>query len=226
MHNKQLIGRLAVLMAAAVLSANCKKSGGPPLDNSHTIKVLEYKTAMPVEGADVMTYYEHSNYMSSIFNKMAFGNTDAQGAFSFDPLNINVITASHPKYWYTGVNGIEDIMMIPKATLQLHIVKTGIYDDHTRFELQTKTTELLTDPFSQIYLGSYSLGIDFWQREGIAVSYLPADTTIYMSGMGNCNNYISWDVFTGLDIKTYVKTGETSPQFVNRFDTVSVNINY
>ncbi|MFT4019639.1 MAG: hypothetical protein QM668_21930 [Agriterribacter sp.] len=212
---------MPVLIVMSMLNNSCKKSGNVPEVHYKTLKVLEKKTNLPVAGATVKIY-KAIDIGYGVFREgtiLGTLTTDKDGKFKFDSeLGVNYAIATHNKYWAGSSGGSDmfgsypfgNIYLAPVGYTKIHLKKIN-----THLSGLLLTVKVSEDPSPPFDPGS---GLSFNQ---------PADTTILMMSYGNTNYIINWYFIDGLGNTVATETGGQIPgYYVNRFDTVSVEINY
>ncbi|MGH2648786.1 MAG: hypothetical protein ACRDE8_14510 [Ginsengibacter sp.] len=195
---------------------SCKKSDGSKPVEYLTLRVLEYKTEKPIAGAAVtLGNCTLPGYTSGCarYTTLQTLTTNVKGEFKFEKKsNIDYISASSNNYWSSSEDSWADIHLEPVAWIKVHTKMTNTYPEK-----------------STLFVG---IGSDY---NGMAFSYFspafrfndtPHDTTVTITAFGNANDYVSWSVQDSTSTPIPGAIGQTSPQLVNAFDTLSVNIEY
>jgi hypothetical protein len=202
----KFLGGVFIIVVASLLNAACKKIDFVPKIAYTTLRVLEFKTDLPVADAKVKIYEckKYSFGSCSDVSLLRTLTTDKDGNFQFDSkLRVFEADASHDQYWDggSGAQPITDIHLIPIAQTKIHLQK-----------INTHSQDAL------LHIFFCGLHYSYNQVE---------DSTVIIESYGNSDNSIDW-YFT--DDRGNKITTETSGQvpiyYINRFDTASVEINY
>ena len=202
---------------------SCKKtqSSTTPITRYVTLNVQEANSGKPIDGATItLLKIKNCNILCS-YDELAKLTTDNKGEFKFDQaLSPDRLLATHPKYWKTATE-INNILMVPASWVRVHLKKnTNYLSNATNLELRTFTTDTIS---TITIFDFYSLGITLIGFSKI--SYLPTDTTLYLKSLGNHNDFVICDVLTDT-IGVLIRSVQTSPKFVNAFDTINIEVNY
>lgn len=213
--NTTFLKCILAIVIMSLLNAACKKLDFKPEVTYTTLKVLELGTNLPVAGAEVKIYECNSGFggcADLIMRKTV--TTDKDGNFQFDSqLHAYLAVASQSKYW-TGSSGgdnlwggqepVTNIFLTPVAYTTIHMKEVNPHPVGMLITINVA-------PDSSFIFGS------------AAYVKLPADTTFTLESYGNRNNVVTWN-FTD-SMGTYAG-GQLPVHYINRFDTVSVEINY
>jgi len=200
-----------------VLSCSKKSSDNPdpPVNPSNEyveLRVLEDKTNTPIANAEV-TLEKCGDY-DPVFGCISYStitilSTNTEGKYKFlKSLPVVRISAKHPKYWESTSNGLTDIALIPEAFSRVHLNKVNNYP---------------SDYSMSVYVSRSDVFIMYPQETRFGI---PADTTIYLRSYGNYDNVVSWGIGTWVPIIQISNSGQSSPFFVNAFDTTGVEIEF
>ena len=201
-------------------NAACKKSIDTPPVTYTTLKVLEYKTNFPIAGAEVKIYE---------CTKQGFGGcadlslrktvtTDKDGNFRFDArLHAYVVDASESRYWTGGTGGedfggnalpVTNIFLTPVAYTKIHIREINPHPTGIFMALRLVPDSSLLLPFPVVFNG-------------------PTDTTFVLESFGNRKNLVYWYFTDAMGNEDSTQNrGQLPSYYINRFDTVSLKINY
>src|SRR5689334_15643025 len=209
-----------IFVIIGLVNAACKKSIDTPQINYTRLKVLEFKTNLPVPGARVEIYKCKRQGFGgcselSLFNTLT---TDKDGNFQFDSrLNIYVAEASEGKYW-RGRSGGDDMSGNPQPVRDILLTPIGYTKIHIH-QVKPHPAGLLIAVNTQLDQ-SMSYG-------STMVFSLPTDTTVTMAGFGNNNNVVNWYFLDAPgNVDSTQQRGQIPGYYINRFDTALVEINY
>lgn len=180
----------------------------------YKIRILEKGSFLPVSGA-VVTLLKCTK-KDIQFGCVSFGpaktlTTNAQGIVEYTrSLDIEAVEASHPDYWETFQRSYDgDIFLSPNAWVEVHLEKTGTYSTESYFHLVAQK-----ECFSWTCMRTY-----FNKEMG-----LPVDTTFVFRVEGAEKIIVNWEVISPSE--GVLKSGNIDPFMLNRFDTLSLNIQY
>jgi hypothetical protein len=218
--NTKFLRCVLIIAVTGLLNTACKKSDSVPPVYYTTLKVLEFKTNLPLAGAKVEIYKctKHGFGGCSDISLLRTLSTDKDGNFQFDSkLDVFFVNASHQQYWDGSSGGetlwgdllpVTNIYLAPVAYTKIHLKKVNPHASGLSMVLNVK-------PDSSTLYGS------------TAAFSLPADTTFAMASHGNINNVVSWYFINGMgNVDTTEMGGQLPSYYINRFDTASVEINY
>jgi hypothetical protein len=212
----------AIFLAVAVVSAmsivSCSKKASENSNSSVNndeyveLKISEDKTNRPIADAEVRlekcAKYDPI-FGCTIYSTISTLNTNNEGKCKFlKRLMVDRITVVHSKYWQSSNIGLGDIKLVPEAFSKVHLKKVNNYSSNYSMRISV----LRADVFNM-----------YPQETGFAI---PTDTTVYLRSYGNYENVVSWGIGTWVPIIQISKDGESSPFFINAFDTSSVEINF
>jgi hypothetical protein len=212
---------ILIIIEIGLHIAACKKSDTEPATYT-TLKVLAFKTNLPIAAAEVKIYECNSPAYAGCSDRSLLQTltTDKDGNFQFDSkLNFYDIRASLDGYWegVTGGNdvwgnyrGVSNIFLAPIANTKIHIRKINPHPPELYL-----VVNLDKDTYSLFFP---SVTKTFAQ---------PADTTVLVSCFGYMDNLINWYFINAQGVIDTANAGGQIPAFyVSRFDTAFVEINY
>lgn len=187
----------------------------PGVQEKIKITVLEKDTRKPVSEVLVSLYrcskvdYEFGCTGYAVATMLL---TNSQGEIEYYPISDIVgMRTSHPDYWSTyGMGSSGELLISPNAYMIINLKKTGTYSPESYVILEAKGDCFGLEcsyPYTSLNLG------------------LPMDTTFVFKVKGAEKTSISWRV---LAPPSYfpIKSGSSQPFVVDRFDTLSMNIQY
>lgn len=214
------------ILAIVVLSfvnSGCIKSDSEPANTYRTLKVLEYKTNLPIAGVSVNIYEckRHSFGGCSELSSPATTATDNEGNFRFNSrLNVYFAEARRDGYWEGSTGGedfwgstlpVGDIYLTPIAYTKIHLKKINLHSADLSLVVD------ISNSSSSAFLYGGPRGV-YGQ---------PQDTTAVLPSYGYTNNFLRWHFFDTMgNIDTIDRGGTLPGYYINRFDTASVEINY
>jgi len=220
--NTKFLRCVFIIAVTGLLNSACKKSDSVPPINYTTLKVLEFKTNLPIAGAEVKIYEckKRDILGCSDLSLLRALTTDKDGNFQFDSkLNVYLVHAAHSNYWDGDSGGdtiggatqmpLTNIYLTPIAYTKIHLRKINPH---------SPSLSLVVNINRDSSLFYYGPANAFAQ---------PDDTTVLMPGYGYTNNFLSWHFSDGMGNVDTTETGGHLPgYYISRFDTAFVEINY
>jgi hypothetical protein len=213
-----------IIAVTGLLNTACKKTDGIPPVYYTTLKVLELKTNLPIDGAEVKIYEckRHDFLGCSQSALLQTLTTDKDGSFRFDSKpNVYMAEASHDNYWSGWTGGyvigesnplpVTNIHLIPVAYTKIHLKKINSHSPGLFLDIEVKPDSSAV-PFFGWSINSFDQ---------------PADTTVVVPSYGYCNNIVHWYFTDGPgNIDSSETRGQRPGYYISRFDTAFVELNY
>jgi len=220
--NTKFLRCVFIIAVTGLLNSACKKSDGVPSITYTTLKVLELKTNLPIDGAEVEIYEckKRDILGCSDLSLLRALTTDKDGNFQFDSkLNVYLVHAAHSNYWDGESGGdtiggstqipVTNIYLTPVAYTKIQIRKINPHSPGLSL-----VVNINPDPSSFNYGSINAFG-------------QPADTTVVTASYGYTNNILSWHFSDGMGNVDTTETGGHLPgYYISRSDTASMEINY
>ena len=174
------------------------------------LKILEAQTNFPISGATVnLQKCTKPDWVfgCTAYITIATYSTGITGTYSFpSSLIVDRIIVTHPKYWPARSDRLTHISLNPDAWAKVNLNNVNSYPPGYKVRV------------GKIFYSPYYSGNKVTVDANV-------DTTIYVRCFGLSENMISWQILNNVGTTTPVE-GTTASIYINKFDTVTVTIDY